>query len=169
MNLKQFETNIENVKKQTPEIYKKSMLSSVPFFILHKKIYEEGETLILKECNINQSELDVLASLYYVSDGSYTLSPTQLYDIMLFSSGGMTKLLKKLETNEFIERVENKEDKRSKLVKITTKGISITIKALTGIISLEDEYFSKLDDQEQELFIKLIYKMLNEIKANNVK
>ena len=160
MNLKQFEMNIENVKKQSPDIYKKSMLLSVPFFMLHKKIYNMGEKLIFGKYNINQSDLDVLASLYYISDGSYTMSPTQLYDVMLFSSGGMTKLLKKLESRELIERVENKYDKRSKLVKITQKGIEITIEALKGIVSLEDEYFSRLDDVEQELFIKLIYKML---------
>ena len=162
MNLKQFETNIENVKTQTPEIYKPSMLLSVPFFILHKKIYEIGENLISNECNINQSELDVLASLYYISDGSFTMSPTQLYDVMLFSSGGMTKLLKKLESKDLIIRVENEIDKRSKLVQITKSGIEITVKALKGIVSLEDEYFSRLDEKEQELFIKLIYKMLNE-------
>jgi len=161
MNLKQFETNIENVKKISPDIYKESMLLSIPFYMLHKKLYDEGEDVILKESCINQSELDVLAALYYVSDGSFTLSPTQLYDVMLFSSGGMTKLLKKLESRDFICRVENKEDKRSKLVQITALGKQVTAKALKDIITFEDKYFSKLDVNEQELFKKYIYKMLN--------
>jgi len=162
MNLKQFETNIENVKKISPDIYKESMLVSLPFYILHKKLYEEGEDVILKASTINQSELDVLAALYYVSDGSFTLTPTQLYDVMLFSSGGMTKLLKKLESREFICRVENKEDKRSKLVQITQLGKEITSKALKDIVAFEDKYFAKLDLEEQETFKKLIYKMLDE-------
>ncbi len=117
--------------------------------------------MILKESNINQSELDVLAALYYVSDGSFTLTPTQLYDVMLFSSGGMTKLLKKLESRNFIRRVDNNEDKRSKLVQITKQGQEITSKALKDIVAFEDKYFSKLDIKEQEMFKKLIYKMLN--------
>jgi len=161
MNLKQFETNIENVKKTSPDIYKETMLLSIPFYMLHKKLYEEGEDVILKKSAINQSELDVLAALYYVSDGSFTLSPTQLYDVMLFSSGGMTKLLKKLETREFICRVNNSEDKRSKLVQITQLGKDITSKALREIVAYEDKYFSKLKLEEQELFKTLIYKMLD--------
>jgi len=161
MNLKQFETNIENVKAKSPEIYKDTMMLSIPFFMLHQKIYQKGEELISNDFAINQSELDVLAALYYVSDGSYTMTPTQLYDVMIFSSGGMTKLLKKIESREFIKRVDNPDDKRSKLVQITPLGQEITIKALQGIISFEDEYFSKLDVSEQKVFQKLIYKMLD--------
>ncbi len=160
MNLKQFETNIENVKKISPDIYNDTMLLSIPFYMLHKKLFDEGEDVILKESNINQSELDVLAALYYVSDGSFSLTPTQLYDVILFSSGGMTKLLKKLESRDFICRVENKEDKRSKLVQITELGKKITTNALKDIVTFEDKYFSKLDLQEQEMFKKYIYKML---------
>lgn len=161
MNIKQFESNLENVKKLTPQIFKDTMQLSVPFFMLHKKIYDDGEDLILKEFNINQSELDVLFSLYYEGGDDFTMSPTQLYDLMVFSSGGMTKLLKKLENKKFIIRIENKLDKRSNLVQITSLGIEITLKALKDILSFEDEYFSKLNKNEQAIFKKLIYKMLD--------
>ncbi|MBU3015845.1 MarR family transcriptional regulator [Poseidonibacter lekithochrous] len=161
MNIKQFESNLENVKKLTPQIFKDTMQLSVPFFMLHKKIYDDGEDLILKEFNINQSELDVLFSLYYEGGDDFTMSPTQLYDLMVFSSGGMTKLLKKLENKKFIIRIENKLDKRSNLVQITQLGIEITLKALKDILSFEDEYFSKLNKNEQTIFKKLIYKMLD--------
>ena len=161
MNIKQFETNLENVKKLTPQVFKETMKLSVPFFVLNKKIYEKGENLISKEFNINQSELDVLAALYYMGEDKFMLSPTKLYDLLLFSSGGMTKLLKKLESRNFIRRVENNIDKRSKLVQITDLGVEITTKALKDIVSFEDEYFSKLNQKEQDTFQKLIYKMLN--------
>ncbi|NQY93137.1 MAG: MarR family transcriptional regulator [Campylobacteraceae bacterium] len=162
MNLKQFETNIENLKEISPDIYTDTMLLSIPFYMLHKKLFDEGEDVILKESGINQSELDVLAALYYVSDGSNCMTPTQLYDVMLFSSGGMTKLLKKLEKRDFICRVSNDQDKRSKLVKITTLGKKVTSKALKDIVTFEDKYFSRLDTEEQDMFKKLIYKMLEQ-------
>lgn len=161
MNIKQFESNLDHVRKLTPEIFKETMQLSVPFYILHKRIHDKGENLILKEFNINQSELDVLCALYYEGGDDFMMSPTKLYDFMLFSSGGMTKLLKKLENKYFIRRVENKIDKRSNLVQITDLGIEITIKALKDILSFEDEYFSKLDKKEQAIFKKLIYKMLD--------
>ena len=73
----------------------------------------------------------------------------------------MTKLLKKLENKYFIRRIENKIDKRSNLVQITDLGVEVTIKALKDILSFEDGYFSKLDKNEQTVFKKLIYKMLD--------
>ena len=161
MNIKQFESNLEQVKKITPEIFKETMQLSIPFFILHKRIHDNGENFILKEFDINQSELDVLSALYYEGGDDFTMSPTSLYDFMLFSSGGMTKLLKKLENKHLITRIENKLDKRSKLVQITNLGIEITINALKNILSFEDEYFSKLNKKEQVIFKKLIYKMLD--------
>jgi len=162
MNLKQFKTNITNVKNMSPEIYKETMKVSIPFFVLHNQLYSTGEEILSNDFNINQSELDVLSSLYYMSEGTSTLTPTQLYDVMLFSSGGMTKLLKKLETKDFIVRLDNEEDKRSKLVKITRKGIEVIVAALDKVVTYEDKYFSRLNVEEQELFRTLIYKMLDE-------
>ena len=162
MNIKQFETNLVNVKRLTPTIYKKTMQLSIPFFILHKKIYEKGNNLISNEFNLNQSELDVLSALYYMGENDFMMSPTKLYDVMLFSSGGMTKLLKKLENRNFIKQIENTIDKRSNMVQITDLGIEIMTKALKGIVSFENEYFSKLNLKEQEIFRELLYKMLNE-------
>ncbi len=161
MNLKQVQKNLDNVKNITPEIYKDTMKVSLPFFVLHTKIYNEGEDVILKECDLNQTELDILTTLYYVSNDSHTLSPTELYDTMLFSSGGMTKVLKKLESKNYIKRIDNKEDKRSKLVQITEFGKEITAKALKDIVAYEDKYFSKLDINEQEQLKNLLYKMLH--------
>ncbi len=161
MNIKQFENNLENVKKLSPNVYKETMQLSVPFFLLHKKLYEEGNRLLNEEFSLNQSELDILASVYYMTDGSFTISPTELYEVMFFSSGGMTKVLKKLETKELIIRVDNKIDKRSKLVKLTAKGKDLTARALENIVKFEDKHFSKLENEEQKLFKKLLLKIFN--------
>lgn len=161
MNIKQFETNINNVKKMTPQIYKESMNLTVPFFILHKELFSNGEELLKKNFSLNQSELDILATLYYMTEETFTMTPTNLYEVMLFSSGGMTKVLKKLESKRYIKRVENNEDKRSKLVQLTSLGKEITIKALEEVISFEDKYLSKLNEKEQKELSKLLLKALN--------
>lgn len=160
MNIKQFETNLRNVKSFSPEVYKESMKLSIPFFILHKTLYEQGNKLLKEEFSLNQSELDVLSALYYMTDGTFTMSPTHLYDVMLFSSGGMTKVLKKLESKSYIKRINNPQDKRSKLVVLTPKGKEATQNALKGVVNLEDKYFSKLDEKEQKLFRELLLKVL---------
>lgn len=161
MNLKSFETNLENVKKLTPEVYKDSMNITIPFFILHRKIFEHGDKFLKKNFLLNQSELDILSTLYYKAENNFTMSPTDLYDVMFFSSGGMTKVLKKLEQKEYIRRIDNILDKRSKLVQLTNLGKDITKKSLKQIVELEDKYFDKLDKEEQKLLNKLLLKALS--------
>ena len=161
MNLKQLETNLINIKKYSPEIYKDTMNLSIPFFILHNKLYKTGNEVILKEFDLNQSELDILVTLYYISDGSFTMSPTKLYDVMLFSSGGITKILKKLELKKHIIRLNNENDKRGKLVQLTSLGKETISKALKDIVAFEDNSFKKLEKTEQEEFKRLLYKIIN--------
>lgn len=153
--------NIDKIKELTPEVYNNEMNTSRPFFILHSLLYKKGENIISTQYNINQTELDVLASLYYSSKENFSLTPTELYEIMLFSSGGMTKVLKKLEEKEYIRRIENSEDKRSKLVQITSLGKEITEKALKDIVTFEANYFSKLTNNEQDQLKTLLYKILD--------
>ncbi len=160
MNIKQFETNIGNVKKFSPEVYKNTMQLSIPFFLLHKELYEKGDNLLKEDFSLNQSELDILAALFYMTEGSFTMTPTELYEVMFFSSGGMTKILKKLESKNFIKRIDNKYDKRSKLVQLTNKGKDITANSLKRIVEFEDEYFSKLNKEEQNLLKNLLLKMI---------
>jgi DNA-binding MarR family transcriptional regulator len=160
MNIKNIENNLDNVKKICPEIYRDTMRVSVPFFVLHKHIYTQGDELMLNELDITQSELDVIATLYLMGGDDCMLSPTKLYELMIFSSGGMTKLLKKLESRELITRVDNSIDKRSKLVQITQHGKDIARLALDKVVALEDKYFSKLSQDEQDKFVELINKML---------
>ena len=151
---------IKRIKKNYPLMYKKSLSVSNPFFILHKNIFDKGEEILKDRFHLSQSELDVLASIIFLSEDNSTITPTQLYEIMIFTSGGMTKLLKKLEDKGYIQRVESSEDKRSKLVQITSLGEKIATEALGEIIEFEDKYFSKLDKKEQKLFQELLYKIL---------
>ena len=65
---------------------------------------------IKTQYDLLHSHIDVLASLYF---DDKPLSPTDLYDATIFSSGGMTKVLKKLEERELIKREASASDKRS--------------------------------------------------------
>lgn len=126
--------------------------------MLHKKLFEKGEQILSEKYALSQSELDVLSILLFSKDK--TATPTKLFDLMIFTSGGMTKVLKKLESKNYIDRVESNFDKRSKLVRITPLGEEITHNALQEVMEFEDGYFSKLDENEQKVFKKLLYKML---------
>jgi DNA-binding MarR family transcriptional regulator len=161
MKLTQLENGIKKLKKDRPDIYKDTLNQSLPFFLLHKKLYENGNDLLINKYKLTQTHLDVLSTLYILGDEDYTLSPTILYEKLLFSSGGMTKILKKLEEIFLIKRIDNKEDKRSKLVQLTKKGKDKCLEVLDDVITLEDKYFNKLDENEKKTFSKLLSKMID--------
>ena len=74
---------------------------SLPITLIHKNMFNDTEHFLKTNYDLLHSHIDVLASLYF--DGN-SLSPTDLYDAIVFSSGGMTKVLKKLEERNLIKR-----------------------------------------------------------------
>ncbi|MBT5935099.1 MAG: MarR family transcriptional regulator [Sulfurimonas sp.] len=128
--------------------------------MLSQKLLSDISKLLDEEFNLSNSELDVLASLHSSQDEDHTLTPTQLYERLFFSSGGMTKVLNKLQIKEFIIRLENKEDKRSKLVQLTPTGIEILKIALADVTKLEETIFSNVNDNERKQLSNLLFKTL---------
>ena len=93
---------------------------TLPLLMLSQRLLTRIGNLLDEKYSLSNSELDVLAALRSSGDEEFKLTPTKLYEGLLFSSGGMTKVLKKLEKKEYIRRVDNEEDKRSKLCLLYT-------------------------------------------------
>jgi DNA-binding MarR family transcriptional regulator len=69
-------------------------------------------------------EFDMLATLRR-SGVPYCLSPTELFSLLMVTSGTMTHRLKRLENRNLIKRISNVEDARSTLVQLTDKGLEL--------------------------------------------
>jgi DNA-binding MarR family transcriptional regulator len=132
-------------------------LMTIPITLIQKSIYAHAEVFLKEKFDMIHSEVDVLASLY---TNDKVLSPTQLYDLTIFSSGGMTKLLKRLEVKGFITRKADEKDKRCMLVCLTDSGEKMVQKVLTEISKECSSYFEVLDKEEKELFSNLLKKVL---------
>lgn len=130
---------------------------SLPMALIHKAMISNAESFYKERYDMLKSEVDVLAVLY--TNGKI-LSPTQLYDLTIFSSGGMTKILKKLESRELISRKADENDKRCMLVCLSEHGES-TIKKVLDEASKEcNNYFDVLDEKERELLSSMLKKVL---------
>lgn len=79
-----------------------------PIMVIQKSIFAHSENFFKEKFDLLKSEVDVLASLY---TNDKQLTPTQLYDLTIFSSGGMTKVLKRLEARGFIKRKQTQKTK----------------------------------------------------------
>ncbi len=74
----------------------------------------------------------------------HCLSPTELFSTLMVTSGTMTHRLKRLETREFIERVQNEQDARSTLVQLTGTGLDLINRAVEAHIENERQVLSVL-------------------------
>ncbi len=157
-------------QKSIDEFYKKVASKEVgdifalsyPIALIQKIIFASGETYLKENFNLINSEIDVL-SLLLINGGS--LSPTQLYDLTIFSSGGMTKVLKRLEDRDLIYRETKECDKRCSLVFLSKKGEDLVKRSLDGVSKECVKYFEVLDKSEQENLAKLLKKVLNSLST----
>lgn len=162
MKIDELEKDIKKHKEKSPNTYNDIINITIPFYMLYNKLMNSITKVQEVKFNITNSELDVLASLKMSGDENFILSPTKLYERLLFSSGGMTKVLKKLEEKDFIIRIDNKDDKRSKLVQMTSLGCDILDKTLKAVILEENQIFANLSEDERVLFKNLLVKTLKD-------
>lgn len=136
-----------------PEVF----TMTFPIALIQKTVFTHAESFLKERFDLLNSEVDVLASLY---TNNKVLSPTQLYDLTIFSSGGMTKVLKRLQERGFIYRKEDENDKRCMLVCLSQSGEEIVKESLFAISSECSKYFEAFSQEERELFATLLKKVL---------
>lgn len=160
MTKKELEIRIQRVKDRQPEIYNDILPVVVPFYMFQRKLAEGITRIQENKYKITNSEIDVMRCLYLSNNDENMLSPTKIFEKLMFTSGAITKVLKKLEEKGYIIRVDNEYDKRSKLVQLTPKGCEVCKSALIDMFEHEEKTFSKLTDEEREQFKDLTLKLL---------
>ncbi|MDD2399536.1 MAG: MarR family transcriptional regulator [Sulfurovum sp.] len=143
--------------------YKTVVDIGLPLMLVNKLFNERKEKVFTTKYNISSSEFDVLMALLFHGK---PMSPTHLYESMIFSSGGMTKLLKKLEEKKLIRRIPSQKDKRSLLVALNRAGKKLAADAFGDIVKINMEVLSKLQEDEQTALENLLKKLLAELSES---
>jgi DNA-binding MarR family transcriptional regulator len=126
--------------------------------ILDKRVEE-----VYASYGLNQSQFAVLAALRRAGE-PYCLSPTQLYNSLLISSGAMTNRLERLAALGYIDRVPDSEDGRSMLVALTKKGKRLIERVVGPHYENERRLLSALDEDEQRQLAHLLRRLLIEFE-----
>ena len=95
-------------------------------------LIQETSKRLLKFHDLTYAEFDALAALRSQSEGA-AMMPTELYDALLISSGGLTKVLNSLERKGFIKRSASCKDARQKPVTLTNAGRETLAKVMPEI------------------------------------
>lgn len=117
-----------------------------------------------KEHGLQAGEFDVLATLRRAGS-PYALTPTQLFEALLISSGGMTNRLDRLEKAGLIERAPNPEDRRGTLVSLTASGRELIERIVPQHVENEARMLDVLSREEQQTLNVLLGKLLDGLEG----
>lgn len=109
--------------------------------------------------DLDRGEFDVIATLRR-SGPPYRLTPTEMYSLLMISSGGMTHRLVRLERAGLIRREPSPDDGRSMLVALTHKGVALAEKAFRTDMANELTFLEILDSAEREALADLLRKLI---------
>ena len=116
-----------------------------------------------QEYEISEGKFTILMLLYRQSD--YQLSPIELSKKAEVTKGTMTGLIAGLEKQGLVEKQINEKDKRSYLVKLSSKGLKLLNNILPEHYKLIGEIMSVLDNNQ----LKEMRSSLNLISKKMVK
>lgn len=154
---------IVNILKKSEANKVESLANDYPAILrihrLHDYLRQDLDQVIVKY-DLQHADFGVLRTLRRELP-PYCLSPTDLYHSMLFSSGGLTKVLNRVANAGLIARIDNANDKRSKLVKLTQAGQMLIDKIIQELHLIEQKKMAILSEQEQQQLNILLEKYLS--------
>jgi DNA-binding MarR family transcriptional regulator len=113
---------------------------------------------VFERFGCDSGEFDVLATLRRAG-APYRLRPTELYESLMISSGGLTDRLARLESRGLIARRPSSEDKRSIAVELTRKGLDLVDAAFDADMRVEKELIAGLSQAERKSLAGLLAKL----------
>jgi DNA-binding MarR family transcriptional regulator len=116
--------------------------------------------------NLDTWGFDVLASLRRVGD-PYQLSPSQLIQETMVTSGTMTNRLDRLEELGLITRTQDPDDGRGILVTLTKSGAKAVDSAMEDLLNREREFLKSLSKSELNDLAKLLRELAIPFEVND--
>ena len=115
--------------------------------------------------DISPPECGVLIELR-LAGPPYKMTPTQLYNRLLVTSGGMTGRMDRLENRGLLSRSPDPEDRRSILVELTESGHELIEAAGHAHFRIMERLTKGLSSEERECLAGLLGKLLLDIESS---
>jgi len=98
------------------------------------------------------------------SSAPFEVKPSELCNYMLFSWGGLAKVMKRLESKGIITRVNCEQDKRISLIRLTDKGVNIVNESVLDLQKVQQKLLIGFKEEELNVLDKLLGKLINNIE-----
>jgi len=159
--------SIDQLREQQRQNWPEAYNSSRPAVLRILRAADEflnQSRIMNSEHNLQGPDFDVLLALRR-QQRPFRVTPTELCRALLISSGGLTKVLNRLEQAGLIERPANPSDGRSKLVQLTAKGQTLAETVIKQVSDLHAQRLSRLSADEEATLDALLKKMLDTAPA----
>ncbi len=157
---------IEQWANEKPDMNTDSMALIGRIYRLYNHLAAEVEACH-KQHGLNFGEFDVLATLLR-SGEPWTLTPTELFQSAMLSSGAMTNRLNRLEKAGLISRKPSESDKRSMLVVLTFAGRAVAHRAVESHMDNLNRLTQSLGNEEQDALGGLLKHWLTQFEDQPV-
>lgn len=131
---------------------------------LYRHLREEMDR-VFEQHGLNRASFDVLATLRR-SGPPFALSPTELMDWTMVTSGTMTNRIDRLEVAGLVERNRHPDDQRSFLIGLTGPGHALIEKAVTAHVANQHRLTAALSEKEREALNLIVAKWLTAFEAD---
>ena len=143
------------VNATLPDVDQDIALLHLTLLHLGRLVESSIQSVIAPE-GLEMSEHSVLTALWFAGP-PYTMSPTQLSNVILQTTSGMSKTLRRIERLGLIERADDPRDGRARLVVLTEKGRETSERPLRQLVEqwttqLQGVQSTELNDVAQALW-----------------
>jgi DNA-binding MarR family transcriptional regulator len=153
------DTAVEQWARERPDLPVLPMAVLGRLLDAAERVTRDHMSPLFAEAGLQPGEFDVLATLRR-SGKPYMLSPTQLYEAAMISSGGMTNRIDRLERASLVERRPDPNDRRGKLIALTDAGKRVIDQTIGPHVANEERLLSVLTPAEQEKLNALLRKLI---------
>ncbi|MEQ1707628.1 MAG: MarR family transcriptional regulator [Terricaulis sp.] len=145
---------IADWKREEPSLSAEAMQVAGRIIRLGRS-YQDDVSALLQPHGLSYSDFDVIATLRRCGQ-PYVLTPTQLQQSVLLTSGAMTACLRRLELRGLISRSADAEDGRRSAAKLTRKGQGLVDKLIARRFALADRSLANLNARQVEALTTLL-------------
>ncbi|WOT06856.1 MarR family winged helix-turn-helix transcriptional regulator [Shewanella youngdeokensis] len=122
-------------------------------------------TKIMKDRELQYSDFHLLASLRRSNhQPPFELMPSELCNYMLFSWGGLTKNMKRLQQKGIITRVNCVKDKRVRSIRLTEQGVELIEDVYAEFKKSNKAFLKGFSAKEVQSLNRLLDKIINNIE-----
>jgi DNA-binding MarR family transcriptional regulator len=113
----------------------------------------------IQDLGVREGEFGTLSALRRVG-APYELSPSQLTQHLVLSSGGLSLMLDRFERAGLVRRRPNPDDRRGVLVALTDAGLEVIDEAMARLADVEQDLVAGLTHRERDQLARLLSKYL---------